>query len=172
MGTDNFRDIRNKFGLDPRVLSECFNAFASYIEIPMKEWDKYHAPYKYIVTHVPASIEVCTVDPIFPEPYVEKIPFTSKVREHSIMANVVSKSAKKMVGSNELIDIEPVVAIVKDLVTRNIEDEHIIFREDATNIVYHPKKVRKASVPVLSVKIGSHRYYGLCDIGASSSVIP
>src|SRR3954470_18689107 len=85
---------------------------------------------------------------------------------------MVSKSTKKTVGSDELIDIEPVVAIVKDLVTRNIEDEHIVFCEDATNIVSHPKKVRKASVPVLFVKIGSHSYYGLCDIGASSSDIP
>src|SRR3954471_3882627 len=88
------------------------------------------------------------------------------------MANVVSKRANKTVGSNELIDIEPVVAIVKDLVTRNIEDEYIVFCENATNIVSHPKKFRKASVPVLSVKIGDHCYYGLCDIGASSSAIP
>lgn len=60
----------------------------------------------------------------------------------------------------------------KDLVTRNIEDEHIVFCEDATNIFSHPKKVRKSSVPLLSVRIGSHSYYGLCDIGSSSSVIP
>src|SRR4051812_26655852 len=75
MGTDDFRDISNEFGLDPQVLVKCFNAFASYIEIPKKEWDKYHAPCKDIVTHVPASTEVCIVDPILPEPYVEKIPF-------------------------------------------------------------------------------------------------
>src|SRR3954470_8578865 len=85
---------------------------------------------------------------------------------------MVSKSTKKTVGSDELIDIEPMVAIVKDLVTRNIEDGHIVLFEDATNIFSHPKKVRKASVPVLYVKIGSHSYYGLCDIGASSSAIP
>src|SRR3954469_18015986 len=172
MGTDNFHDIGNKFGLDPQVLSECFNAFASYIEIPKKEWGKYHASYKDVVTHVPASVEVCTVDPILPEPYVDKIPFPSKVREHSILAKVVSKSAKKTVGSNELIDIEPLVAIVKDLVTRNIENEYIVFCEDATNIISHPSKAIKASVPVLSIKIGDHCYYGLCDIGASSSAIP
>src|SRR3954471_20938899 len=171
MGIDDFRDISNEYGLDSQVLAKCFKAFASYIEIPKKEWDKYHDPYKDIVTHVPASVEVCTVDPILAEPYVEKIPFPFKVRENSILANVVSKSAKKTIGSNELIDIEPVVAIMKDLVTRNIEDEYIVFCEDATNIVSHCKKVRKASVPVLSVKIGDHCYYGLCDIGASSSDI-
>src|SRR4051812_35633387 len=80
IGTDDFRDIINEFGLDPQVLEKCFKAFASYIEIPKKEWDKYHAPYKDIVTHVPASIEVCTVDPILHEPYVEKIPFPTKVK--------------------------------------------------------------------------------------------
>src|SRR3954470_17065957 len=85
---------------------------------------------------------------------------------------MVSKSTKKTVGSDELIDIEPVVAIVKDLVTRNIEDEYIVFSEDTSNIISHPSKARKASVPVLSVKIGDHFYYGLCDIGASSSAIP
>src|SRR4051812_20258994 len=95
------------------------------LKFPRKSGTKYHAPYKYIVTHIPASTEVCTIDPILHEPYVEKIPFPYKVRDHPIIANVVSKSSKKTMGSDELIDIEPVVAIVKDLVTRNIEDEHI-----------------------------------------------
>src|SRR3954464_13595527 len=108
-----------------------FNAFASYIEIPKKEWDKYHTPYKDIVTHVPASIEVCTVDPILHEPYVEKIPFLATVKERSIIANVVSKSAKKIVEPDEKINIELVVAIVKDLVTRNIEHGRLAFCEDA-----------------------------------------
>ena len=66
----------------------------------------------------------------------------------------LEKEQKKTIGSDELIDIEPVVAIVKDLVTRNIEDEHIVFCEDASNIISHPSKARKASVPMLSLKIG------------------
>ncbi|KAK1651522.1 hypothetical protein QYE76_069327 [Lolium multiflorum] len=61
---------------------------------------------------------------------------------------------------------------VKDLVTENVEDGHIIFCEDASNIVSHPNKPKQASVPMLSVKIGDHCYYGLCDIGASVSAIP
>jgi hypothetical protein len=60
---------------------------------------------------------------------------------------------------------------VKDLVTKNVEDGHIIFCEDASNIVSHPSRPRKTSVPMLSVRIGDHCYYGLCDIGASSSAI-
>ena len=62
--------------------------------------------------------------------------------------------------------------MVKDLVTSRVEDGHIIFCEDASNIVSHPNKSKRASVPVLSVRIGDHCYYGLCDIGASTSAIP
>jgi hypothetical protein len=58
------------------------------------------------------------------------------------------------------------------LVTKDVGDEHIIFCEDASNIVSHPSRRRKISVPVISVRIGDHCYYGLCDIGASSSAIP
>jgi hypothetical protein len=61
---------------------------------------------------------------------------------------------------------------VKDLVTKNVGDEHIVFCEDASNIVSHPSRPRKTSIPVISVRIGDHCYYGLCDIGASSSAIP
>jgi hypothetical protein len=61
---------------------------------------------------------------------------------------------------------------VKDLVTKNVEDGHIIFCEDASNIVSHPSRPRKTSVPMLSIRIGDRCYYGLCDIGTSSSAIP
>ena len=57
-----------------------------------------------------------------PEPYIEKIPFPAKVKEHSIIANVVSKSTKKTVEPDEQITVEPTVAIVKDLITKNLED--------------------------------------------------
>ncbi|KAK1667638.1 hypothetical protein QYE76_055797 [Lolium multiflorum] len=104
--------------------------------------------------------------------YIEKTPFPAKMKEYSVITSVVNKSAKKPIEPEEQIKVEPAVAIVKDLVTENVEDGHIIFCEDASNIVSHPNKSRKASVPVLSVRIGDHCYYGLCDIGASISAIP
>ena len=61
------------------------------------------------------NIEVHTVDPVVPEPYIEKLPFPAKVKEHSIIASVVNKSAKKPVEPEEQITVEPTVAIVKDL---------------------------------------------------------
>jgi hypothetical protein len=107
-----------------------------------------------------------------PEPYIEKTPFPAKVKEHSMITSVISKSTKKAIEPDEQITVKPPVAIVKNLVTKNIEDGHIIFCEDASNIVSHPSRSRKTSVPMLSVRIGDHCYYGLCDIGASTSAIP
>ncbi|KAK1686444.1 hypothetical protein QYE76_047292 [Lolium multiflorum] len=92
--------------------------------------------------------------------------------EYSVINSAVHKSEKKPIEPKEQIKVEPAVAIVKDLVTENVEDGHIIFCEDASNIVSHPNKPKQASVPMLSVRIGDHCYYGLCDIGASVSAIP
>ncbi|KAK1698915.1 hypothetical protein QYE76_015612 [Lolium multiflorum] len=100
--------------------------------------------------------------------YIEKTPFP----EYSVINSAVHKSEKKPIEPEEQIKVEPAVAIVKDLVTENVEDGHIIFCEDASNIVSHPNKSKKASVPMLFVRIGDHCYYGLCDIGASISAIP
>ncbi|KAK1680106.1 hypothetical protein QYE76_040954 [Lolium multiflorum] len=94
------------------------------------------------------------------------------MKEYSVISSAVNKSEKKPKEPEEQIKIEPAVAIVKDLVTENVEDGHIIFCEDASNIVSHPNKPKQVSVPMLSVRIGDHCYYGLCDIGASVSAIP
>jgi hypothetical protein len=173
MGTDDFHNISAAYGLDSQILANCFKAFASYLDIPKKEWNKYHAPCKDNVNCVPArNIEVCTVDQIFPEPYIEKICSPAKVKEHSMITSVINKSAKKAIEPDEQITVKPVVAIVKNLLTENVEEGHIIFCEDASNIVSHPSRSRKTSVPMVSVRIGDHCYYGLCDIGASLSCIP
>ncbi|KAK1648365.1 hypothetical protein QYE76_066170 [Lolium multiflorum] len=113
-----------------------------------------------------------TVDHVIPEAYIEKTPFPAKMKEYSVINSAVHKSEKKPIEHEEQIKVEPAVAIVKDLVTENVEDGHIIFCEDASNIVSHPNKPKQASVPMLSVRIGDHCYYGLCDIGASISAIP
>src|SRR5664279_109398 len=62
--------------------------------------------------------------------------------------------------------------MVKDLVTENVDGGVICFCEDASNIVRPYKSARIFGTPVVSVKIGDHYYYGLCDMGASSSAIP
>jgi hypothetical protein len=173
MGTDDFRNVSAVYGLDSQILANCFKAFASYLDVPKKDWNKYHTPYKDTTSFIPArTTKVCTVDRILPEPYFEKTPFPAKVKEHSTLISVLKKSAKKAVESDEQIIIKSHVAIVKDLVTKNVEYEHIVFCEDASNIVSYPSRSRKTSVPVLCVRIGDHCYYGLCDIRASASAIP
>jgi hypothetical protein len=173
MGTDDFLNVSAIYGLDSQILANCFKAFASYLDVPKKDWNKYHAPYKDTVSCIPArTTKVYTIDRILPEPYFEETPFPTKVKEHSTLISVLKKSAKKAVEPDEQIIIKSPVAIVKDLVTKNVGDEHIVFCEDASNIVSHPSRSRKTSIPMLSVRIGDHCCYGLCDIGASSSAIP
>jgi hypothetical protein len=173
MGTDDFHNVCTVYGLDSQILANSFKAFASYLDVPKKDWNKYHAPYKDFISHIPAkTTEVCTVDRILPEPYFEKTPFPAKVKEHSTLVSVLNKSTKKAAEPDEQITIKSPVAIVKDFVTKNVGDEQIVFCEDASNIVSHPSRRRQTSVPVISVRIDDHCYYGLCDIGASSSAIP
>jgi hypothetical protein len=173
MGTNDFHNVSAIYGLDSQILANYFKAFASYLDVPKKDWNKYHAPYKDTTSCVPARItEVCTIDRILLEPYFEKMPFPAKVKEHSMLTSVLNKSAKKALEPDDQITVKSPIAIVKDLVTKNVEDGHIIFCEDASNIVSYPSRSRKTSVPVLSVRIGDHCYYGLFDIGASSSAIP
>ncbi|KAK1697283.1 hypothetical protein QYE76_013980 [Lolium multiflorum] len=173
MDTDLFRNMSATYGLDSQVAANLYKAFASHYELPKKNFDKYHEPYK---DKIDSSINKCavveTADHVIPEVYIEKTPFPAKMKEYSVINSAVHKSEKKPVEPEEQIKIEPAVAIVKDLVTENVEDGHIILCEDASNIVSHPNKPKQASVPMISVRIGDHCYYGLCDIGASVSAIP
>ncbi|KAK1648235.1 hypothetical protein QYE76_066040 [Lolium multiflorum] len=173
MDTDKFRNMSATYGLDSQVAANLYRAFASHYELPKKNFDKYHEPYKdKIDSSVNKCVVIETVDNVIPEAYIEKTPFPAKMKEYSVISSAVNKSEKKPKEPEEQIKIEPAVAIVKDLVTENVEDGHIIFCEDASNIVSHPNKSKQVSVPMLSVRIGDHCYYGLCDIGASVSAIP
>ena len=89
-----------------------------------------------------------------------------------MVTTVFNKSGQNTYEPEEQIEIEPQVAMVKDLVTENVDGGVIYFCEDASNIVRPDKSARIVGTPVVSVKIGDNCYYGLCDIGASSSAIP
>mgnify|MGYP003414809446 FL=1 len=68
------------YGLDSQVAANFYKAFASYFELPRKNFDKYHEPYK---DKIDSSINKCaiieTVDHILPEAYIEKTPFPAKM---------------------------------------------------------------------------------------------
>jgi hypothetical protein len=42
--TNDFRDVSVVYGLDSQILANCFKAFASYLDVPKRDWNKYHAP--------------------------------------------------------------------------------------------------------------------------------
>src|SRR4051812_10438598 len=71
-----------------------------------------------------------------------------------------------------MIKVKPQVAMVKDLVTSDIEESTISFCAVATNIVTAKNKGPISGTPVVSVKIGDHNYYGLFYLGSNVSAIP
>ena len=63
------------------------------------------------------DIPVQTVESVLPTVYFEKPPFPIKIKEHSIVANVVNKSERRAYEPDEQLEIASPVALVKDLVT-------------------------------------------------------
>jgi hypothetical protein len=41
MGTDDFHNVSAIYGLDSQILANCFKAFASYLDVPKKDWNNY-----------------------------------------------------------------------------------------------------------------------------------
>ena len=65
--------------------------------------------------------------------------------------------------------------MVKDLLVDNIDGHVIYFCDEAARIAKPDMKDKHRPVVgmhVVSVKIGDHCYHGLCDVGASASIIP
>src|SRR3954467_9585129 len=96
MKTDDFHNVSTIYGYDPQGIVNHLKFFPAYLEVPKKEWNKYHAPYKDNFNCTPPkSVEVCVIDPILHEPYIENVPFPAKVKEHSTLTSSVKKSKKE-----------------------------------------------------------------------------
>ena len=88
---------------------------------------------------------------------------------------MVNKSYIRASKPAEQIKVEPSVAMVKDLLVKNIDGHVIYFCDEAARIAKPDEKDKHRHVVgmlVVSVKIGDHCYHGLCDLGASVSFIP
>ena len=90
------------------------------------------------------------------------MPFPVKVKEHSMIASMVNESTNKAVEPNKQKNDEPIIANVKDFVTKYVEEGHTILCKDTSNIISQ-SSVMRASIPVFSVKISDHCYDGSCD---------
>ena len=88
---------------------------------------------------------------------------------------MVNKRNIKTPKPPEQIQVEPSVAMVKDLLADNI-DGHVIYLCNESARIARPDTKNKhrpvVGMPIISVKIGDHCYHGLCDMGASASAIP
>ena len=116
--------------------------FASHVDSSKKKESQHHKPFKE------SPIEINLTNPVLPAAVYEQPPYPSRIK------------------------VKPQVAMVKDLVTSDIEESIIIFCAVSTNIVTAKNKWPISGTPVVSVKIGNHNYYGLCDLGSSVSAIP
>ena len=84
---------------------------------------------------------------------------------------MVRKSNARTPTPPEQIKVEPDIAIVKDLLSDNIDGHVIYFCDEAARIAKPDTKNKHTPVvgmPVVFVKIGDHCYHGLCDMGASA----
>src|SRR3954468_17112807 len=130
-----------------------------------KKEDQHHKPFKESHT------DINVADPILPAVMYEQPPFPARIKEHSFVTGILKKSGRTTNEPEDLIKVIPQVALVKDLVTSDIEDSIISFCVASTNIVTTKNKGPISGTPVVSVKIGDHNYYGLCDLGSSVRAI-
>ena len=139
--------------------------FASHIDSSKKE-SQHHKPFKE------SPIEINVTDPVLPAVVYEQPPYPSRIKEHSFVTGILNKNGRTTDEPKGTIKVQPQVAMIKDLLTSDIEESTISFCVVATNIVTARNKGPISGTPVVSVKIGDHNYYGLCDLGSSVSAIP
>src|SRR3954469_12092195 len=125
--------------------------FASHVDSSKKKKDQHHQPFK----ELPVDINVA--DPILPAVIYEQPPFPAWIKEHSFVTCIINKSERTTDEPEDLIKVKPQVALVKNLVSSDIEDSTISFCAVSTNIVTAKNKGPISGTPVVSVKIGDHK---------------
>src|SRR4051812_11584093 len=162
--TNYFNTFCSKIGLDSQLMVDFCKDFASHIDSSRKE-SQHHKPFKE------SPIEINVTDPVLPAVVYEQPPYHSRINVHSFVTGILNKNGRTTNKPEDLIKVKPQVAMVKDLVTSDIEESTISFCAISTNIVTAKNKGPISGTPVVSIKIGDHNYYGLCDFGSSVSVI-
>jgi hypothetical protein len=99
--------------------------------------------------------------------FVETPPFLNKVQEN-LLTYISNKSAKRKCMPYEQIEMKPEVSIIKELNEESPYEGYLC--DDATKVT--KGKTTRVGKPIISCAIGMSSYHGLCNIGASISVIP
>src|SRR3954467_7717792 len=140
--------------------------FASHIDSSKKKESQHHKPFKE------PPIDINVTDPVLPVVVYEQPTYPSRIKEHSFVTGILNKNGSTTDEPEDLIKVKPHVAMVKDLVTSDIEESTVSCCAVSTNKFTAKNKGPISGTPVVSVKIGDHNYYGLCDLGSSVSAIP
>src|SRR4051812_27288400 len=118
--TDYFNTFCSKIGLDPQLMIDVFKDFASHVDSSKKE-SQHHKTFKE------SPIEINVTNPVLPAVVYEQPPYPSRIKEHSFGTGVLKKSGRTIDEPEDLIEVKPQVALVKDLVTSDIEESIISF---------------------------------------------
>src|SRR4051812_27649806 len=114
--TDYFNTFCSKIGLDSQLMIEFCKDFSSHVDFSKKKKDQHHEPFKEL------SVDINVVAPILPAVIYEQPPFPTKIKLHSFVIGIINKSGRTTDEHEDLIKVKPQVALVKDLVTSDIED--------------------------------------------------
>src|SRR3954466_961381 len=164
--TDYFNTFFSKIGLDSQLMVDFCKDFSSHIDSSRTKESQHHKPFKE------SPIEINITDPVLPAVVYEQPPYPVRIKEHSFVTSILNKNGRTTDEPEDLIKVKHQVANVKDLLTSDFEESLLVFFAVSTNIVTTKNKGPISGTPVVSVKIGDHNYYGLCDLGSSISAIP
>src|SRR4051812_1250794 len=145
--TDYFNTFCSKISLDSQLMIDFCKNFASHIDSSKEEKAQYHKPFKEL------HVDIDVADPIMPAVFYENPPFPTRMREHSFVSGIINKSGRRTDEPEDLIKVDPEVAVVKDLITDDVLDSIIIFCAVSTNIVTAKNKIPISGTPVVSIKI-------------------
>ena len=98
---------------------------------------------------------------------MEVPPYPERVKEN-LLISIANKSSKRSKAPYEQTPLNYQVSVIKQLSEEEPYD--VCLCEDSTKVIQG--KTTKVGKPIISCAIGTSCYYGLCDIGASISVIP
>src|SRR3954466_7031824 len=119
--TDYFNTSCSKIGLDSQLMIDFCKDFASHVDSSSKKEDQHHKPFKE------SPIDINVVDPILHAVMYEQPPFPTRIKEHSFVTGIINKSGRTTDEPEDLIKVKPQVAMVKNLVTSDVEDSTISF---------------------------------------------
>src|SRR3954464_10916182 len=144
--TDYFNTFRSKIGLDSQLMIDFCKDFASHIDSSKKKESQYHKPFKE------SPIEINVTDHVLPTVVYEQPPYPARIKEHSFVIGIINKNGRTTDEPEDLIKFKPQVAMVKDLVTIDIEESTISFCVVSTNIVTAKNKGPVSGTPICICK--------------------